>query len=56
MRGRGLPHRLETVHSAHGWRYVNDSIATTPEAAQTLTVGQAVDFVLTHDGTADAGR
>ena len=26
------------------------------QAAQILTVGQAVDFVLTHDGTADAGR
>jgi acyl carrier protein len=26
------------------------------QAAQILTVGQAVDFVLTHDGGADAGR
>jgi acyl carrier protein len=26
------------------------------EAAQVLTVGQAVDFVLAHNGTADAGR
>jgi acyl carrier protein len=26
------------------------------QAAQVLTVGQAVDFVLTHNGTADAGR
>jgi acyl carrier protein len=26
------------------------------QAAQILTVGQAVDFVLTHNGTADAGR
>jgi acyl carrier protein len=25
------------------------------QAAQILTVGQAVDFVLAHDGTADAG-
>ncbi len=30
---RGLPHRLETVHHDGPWRYVNDSIATTPEAA-----------------------
>ena len=30
---RGLPHRLETVHTAGNLRYVNDSIATTPEAA-----------------------
>ena len=26
------------------------------QAAQILTVGQAVDFVLAHDGTTDAGR
>jgi acyl carrier protein len=26
------------------------------QAARILTVGQAVDFVLAHDGTADAGR
>ena len=26
------------------------------EAAQVLTVGQAVDFVLAHDGTADVER
>ena len=26
------------------------------QAAQILTVGQAVDFVLAHDGTADAER
>ncbi len=26
------------------------------EAAQVLTVGQAVDFVLAHDRTTDAGR
>jgi UDP-N-acetylmuramoylalanine--D-glutamate ligase len=30
---RGLPHRLELVHAACGVRFVNDSIATTPEAA-----------------------
>lgn len=34
LRGvRGLPHRLELVHAALGVRFVNDSIATTPEAA-----------------------
>lgn len=30
---RGLPHRLETVHEANGVKWVNDSIATIPEAA-----------------------
>jgi UDP-N-acetylmuramoylalanine--D-glutamate ligase len=30
---RALPHRLQEVHAAGGWRFVNDSIATTPEAA-----------------------
>jgi UDP-N-acetylmuramoylalanine--D-glutamate ligase len=30
---RGLPHRLELVHAARGVRFVNDSIATTPESA-----------------------
>jgi UDP-N-acetylmuramoylalanine--D-glutamate ligase len=30
---RALPHRLELVHAARGMRFVNDSIATTPEAA-----------------------
>jgi UDP-N-acetylmuramoylalanine--D-glutamate ligase len=29
----GLPHRLELVHEADGIQYVNDSIATIPEAA-----------------------
>lgn len=30
---RGLPHRLELVHESGGVRWVNDSIATIPEAA-----------------------
>jgi UDP-N-acetylmuramoylalanine--D-glutamate ligase len=30
---RGLPHRLELVHAARGVRFVNDSIATTPESS-----------------------
>src|SRR5207248_8788789 len=31
---KGLPHRLQVVHeSSNGVRYVNDSIATIPEAA-----------------------
>ncbi len=29
----GLPHRLQEVHAGGGWRFVNDSIATTPESA-----------------------
>ena len=32
-RVRGLPHRLEFAAGVAGWRYCNDSIATTPEAA-----------------------
>lgn len=30
---KGLPHRLEVVHEADGVRWINDSIATIPEAA-----------------------
>jgi UDP-N-acetylmuramoylalanine--D-glutamate ligase len=30
---RGLPHRLEVVHEANGVKWVNDSIATIPDAA-----------------------
>jgi UDP-N-acetylmuramoylalanine--D-glutamate ligase len=30
---KGLPHRLQIVHEADGVRWVNDSIATIPEAA-----------------------
>jgi UDP-N-acetylmuramoylalanine--D-glutamate ligase len=30
---RGLPHRLQIVHEHNGVRFVNDSIATIPEAA-----------------------
>jgi UDP-N-acetylmuramoylalanine--D-glutamate ligase len=30
---RGLPHRLEVVHEADGVKWVNDSIATIPDAA-----------------------
>ena len=29
----GLPHRLQTVHETDGVRYVDDGLATTPEAA-----------------------
>lgn len=30
---KGLPHRLQLVHEHHGVKYINDSIATIPEAA-----------------------
>ncbi len=30
---QGLPHRLQCVHEANGVKYINDSIATIPEAA-----------------------
>ncbi len=38
---RGVPHRLETVAERDGVRFVNDSIATTPEA--TLAALAAID-------------
>ena len=37
----GVPHRLETVVEARGVRYVNDSIATTPESS--LAALSAID-------------
>jgi UDP-N-acetylmuramoylalanine--D-glutamate ligase len=37
----GLPHRLHLVHESHGVRWVNDSIATIPEAA--VAAGKAFD-------------
>jgi UDP-N-acetylmuramoylalanine--D-glutamate ligase len=61
----GLPHRLEVVADAGGVRWVNDSIATIPEAAvaalRSFPVGRVIQIVggsgkkaLATDGLCDA--
>ncbi len=53
-RFRGLPHRLEEVGTFHGRRFINDSKATTPEAA--ITALRSFDVpVLVLAGGADKG-
>lgn len=46
----GIPHRLEEVGSAGGVRYVNDSIATTPERACAALRSYAEPLVLLLGG------
>jgi len=46
---RGLPHRLQLVHEADGVRWVNDSIATIPDAAiaasEAFPAGKVIQIV-----------
>ena len=50
---RGLPHRLELVHEAAGVRWINDSIATIPEAAvaanASFDAGRVIQIVGGYD-------
>lgn len=52
---RGLPHRLEVVHEADGVRWVNDSIATIPEAAVAANAAFDPGTVIQILGGADKG-
>ena len=52
LRGvRGLPHRLELVHAARGVRFVNDSIATTPESSMAGLAALAGPLVVILGGS-----
>ncbi len=46
----GVPHRLELVREVHGVRYVNDSIATTPERVRVALEAFAEPLVLLAGG------
>jgi len=50
---RALPHRLQLVHEANGVRWINDSIATIPEAAiaalQSFPAGKVIQIVGGYD-------
>jgi UDP-N-acetylmuramoylalanine--D-glutamate ligase len=50
---KGLPHRLQIVHEEKGVRYVNDSIATIPEAAvaalEAFEPGKVIQIVGGYD-------
>ncbi len=50
---RGLPHRLQIVHEANGVKWVNDSIATIPEAAivamKAFPAGKVIQIVGGYD-------
>jgi UDP-N-acetylmuramoylalanine--D-glutamate ligase len=52
---RGLPHRLELVHEADGIRWVNDSIATIPEAAVAANAAFEAGKVIQILGGSDKG-
>lgn len=50
---RGLPHRLQVVHESSGVKWVNDSIATIPEAAivamRAFPAGKVIQIVGGYD-------
>lgn len=53
---RGLPHRLEVVHDAGGVKWVNDSIATIPEAAIAANAAFEPGKVIQIIGGVDKGN
>lgn len=53
---RGLPHRLETVHEADGIIWVNDSIATIPDAALAANAAFEQGKVIQIIGGVDKGN
>lgn len=52
---RGLPHRLELVHEGDGVRWINDSIATIPDAAIAASEAFASGRVIQIVGGKDKG-
>ena len=52
----GLPHRLEVVHESAGVRWVNDSIATIPEAAIAANAAFPIGKVIQIVGGVDKGN
>ena len=54
---RGLPHRLQVVHETNGVKWVNDSIATIPEAAivamNSFPAGKVIQIVGGYDKKLD---
>lgn len=53
---RGLPHRLETVHESNTVKWVNDSIATIPEAAIAANAAFEAGKVIQIIGGDDKGN
>lgn len=57
---RGLPHRLELVHEADGVRWINDSIATIPEAGiaanAAFETGRVVQIIGGYDKHLEMGE
>ena len=56
---RGLPHRLQVVHEQNGVRWVNDSIATIPQAAmaacEAFADGTVIQIVGGYDKQLEMG-
>lgn len=54
---QGLPHRLHQVHEANGVKYIDDSIATVPEAAvaalEAFPAGRVIQIVGGYDKKLD---